>query len=311
MGRHGFDSLYVDTTLGREGVPGGRFGKWALNSLGYRGAEPVEGRQKILVFGASESFGMYESPGMEYPAQLQRLLDQVAPGVYSVVNAAAPGMRIGNLDLLQLALQRARPSHVVLYPSPVGYTGVGEPYCSRPPRGPSVRTGEPGGDLLRLPGRLWVLARGHLPEALQDALRVWSIERQLAGRAPRDEAAPESVRAFAADVECARDAVLRAGAVPILMSHATYFGGEFKYEARAEMNAWRRFYPDLSGKGLLDLEAKGNIEVARVGGLPETRYVDLASVMDPGPRNFADFVHFNDEGASVVAGLLAQTILGR
>jgi hypothetical protein len=55
LGTHGIDSLFESAGSGRVGVPDRRFGKWALNSLGYRGDEPVAGRDVVLVFGARSS----------------------------------------------------------------------------------------------------------------------------------------------------------------------------------------------------------------------------------------------------------------
>ena len=56
------DTIFQPSEFGRTGRPGARFTKWDLNSLGYRGPEPVPGRTNILTFGASETFGLYETP---------------------------------------------------------------------------------------------------------------------------------------------------------------------------------------------------------------------------------------------------------
>src|SRR5262245_16320664 len=66
--------LTVQDEHGLHGRPLGRFKKWALNEAGFRGPEitetPAPGVTRIALLGASETFGLYESPGKEYPSQL-------------------------------------------------------------------------------------------------------------------------------------------------------------------------------------------------------------------------------------------------
>ena len=74
---HNIDSVFHDSPEGRQGRPGARFAKWSMNSLGYRSPEPrPDSSVRILTFGASETFGLYESAGNEYPRQLERELQR-------------------------------------------------------------------------------------------------------------------------------------------------------------------------------------------------------------------------------------------
>ena len=86
--------LFVDTPSGRRGRPNGRYLNWVLNDYGFRtGAmsrEPPPGRQRLVVLGSSESFGIYESPGHEFPAILA---DRLRPD-YEVINAALVGLTV-------------------------------------------------------------------------------------------------------------------------------------------------------------------------------------------------------------------------
>lgn len=307
LGAHGIDSLFESAGSGRVGVPDRRFGKWALNSLGYRGDEPVAGRDVVLVFGASESFGLYESPGREYPAQLQSLLDARRPGTYSVVNAAVPGMRVGHVDLLERAIARVKPRYVVIYAGPASYIGVERGYCTLSSRPQAPRP--PAGPVLRLQGKLQTLVKAHVPESVQTWVREVELGRHPAARDPIDAVPASTIRAFGDDVECARQAALRAGATPVVLTHATYFGDALREQDRPQMVAWRKFYPSLSGSGLLDLERRANLELRRIGARPGSVFVDVASRVPPGREHFADFVHFTDAGALIVAQALAASIL--
>src|SRR6266545_832103 len=75
-------------------VPGARFEKWRVNQLGFRGAEvsaeKSPGTRRVVCLGQSESFGLYEPDGAEWPARLGTLL---APrGGLEVVNASVVGL---------------------------------------------------------------------------------------------------------------------------------------------------------------------------------------------------------------------------
>src|SRR5712664_1625363 len=57
--------LVLHDKLGIRGRPNGRYGRWQLNSAGFRGPEiarqPIAGCHRVIVLGASDSFGLYES----------------------------------------------------------------------------------------------------------------------------------------------------------------------------------------------------------------------------------------------------------
>jgi hypothetical protein len=300
------NALFRPSEVGREGVPHARFGKWRMNRLGFRGDEPMEGRVGVLAFGASETFGLYESPGHEYPRLLQGELDARVPGTYGVHNVALPGMRIGRIAYLERALDRTGPRYAVIYPTPAGYIGAERPYCREPVFPARATLGL--ADHLRLTGRMGALFDRAMPEVAVDAMRrvdLWLLTRGIAV-APRVPGA--TVEAFAVDLECALDAIVARGAVPVLVTHATRFGDVLRPEERPTMTAWRRFYPDLAEEGFLDLERRANAvvrEAARRRGAP---LFDAAAEIAPGRGNFADFAHFTDQGASAVARGIARTI---
>src|SRR5688572_1791295 len=67
--------LMVRDRVGAHGRPNARYMKWAMNSLGMRGPEvPIAkapGTIRVATVGASETFGLYESPDREFPRQLE------------------------------------------------------------------------------------------------------------------------------------------------------------------------------------------------------------------------------------------------
>jgi lysophospholipase L1-like esterase len=291
----------------REGVPHKRFGKWVMNGLGYRGPELVAGRANIITFGASETFGLYERAGNEYPRQLENALNASGADGYNVVNIAIPGMRIGRISYLQAALDKTHARYVVVYPSPANYIGASKPYCGQKPRPSPPEHGLD--DKLRIAGKVFQLTKTVLPDRVMTPLRqigLWNATRAL----PEvfETAHEPALHAFVEDLRCVVNASAKSGARTILVTHANYFVDRVTDASRGQMIAWRRFYPDLSEAGMLDLEKRSNEAVRKLGAELGVPVVDAAAHIPGGAKYFADFVHFSDEGSALMAKLLAQEI---
>lgn len=308
LGNHDIDTVFVSAPGVKAGKPGARFGKWEMNSLGFRGPEPLVGRKNILVYGASESFGIYESPEQEYPRQLARLLDAAQPGAYNVLNAAVPGLRVGRMGYLDRILRLAPPSHLIVYPTPAAYIGVDKPFCAEPAVWPNhLRT--PDAPRSRLQGKVETLAKQVMPAPLMTALKEFGIGRATRNLVVIDQLPDAALLAFETDLRCVVDRARKAGATPVLMTHGNHFGTAITEQNRPMLVAWRRFYPELTESGFLDMEARANQVIRLVAQTEGARLVDIAQAVPPGPQHYADFVHFTDEGARLVADQLSRAIV--
>lgn len=304
------NTLFRPSPHGREGVPGARFGKWQMNSLGYRGPEPAPGSDKVLTFGASETFGLYESAGKEYPRVLEERLNAAAPAVpFNVVNSALPGLRIGRMGYLEHALESTRASHVVVYPSPANYIGTTQPFCRQQSR--PVQSETSVADRVRLAGKVDQLVKTHIPRAALSPARRLAIWRATRHEPPIPRVPEATLSAFREDLRCVVRVARERNAVPVLVTHATYFGDTLKPEDDAMMLTWRRFYPTLLPEGFLDLEKRANEVVRSVAAEAGVPLVDAAASIPGGAANFADFVHFTDQGAGLMAELIAERIAGK
>ena len=298
------ERIYSYDELGKRGRPHASYLKWRLNSLGFHGPELEPDRLSIVVLGASESFGLYEEEDGEYPRQLERELnDDLGDRAVQVVNAAYPGLSVGaSLIRLPEVLEQVRPRIAVIYPTLASYIS--------PPREWRLSPRPPTGLLshIRLAGRLRELVKELLPERLVNVWRRRAIEKALGGKPPLARIRPESVTRFRCDVERMLEILARHEVVPVLVTHATRFGQAVAPEERWLLVAWRRFYPELDEEGFLDMERRLNDvlrQLAKERGLP---LVDAARRMPSGPRYFAEFVHFTDEGAERMAELISAEL---
>ena len=126
FGNYSRRSLTLMDSKGFRNRPNSQFQKWVINGHGFRGKDvnikKNEGVVRIIIIGASETFGLYEDSGKEYPAQIQSYLDNYKKNKYEVINAAVPGISPPRLKhLYENLIQELKPDIVVYYPSPTLY----------------------------------------------------------------------------------------------------------------------------------------------------------------------------------------------
>ncbi|HEX5632294.1 MAG TPA: hypothetical protein VFX50_03665 [Gemmatimonadales bacterium] len=314
--------LIVRDRTGMHGRPGARYRKFVLNNHGFRGPDiteaPAPGVARVLVVGASETFGLGESPGKEYPRQLEdslaariALLRQLGVQRIEVVNAAMLGMSLPTLvEDVRHRLGKFGPAIMVAYPTPVQYLMDQRPVAARPDS-TVVEVPEPSPWRLRSVPRLYEQTKQLLPARLARALRARDIDRTVSARPPGwvfDTIPEERVAAYEEDLRAFVGAARAIGAEPILMAHANVFSDA---EPRDEglLTAWRRFYPRASEAVLVDFDRRVRGVTCRVAADSGVSFVNLDAHLDaPRKRYFADYSHFSDAGAGLVAGLLAGAV---
>src|SRR4029453_12341850 len=166
-GPYSSEMLRTTDEIGTRNRPGARFEKWVINSAGLRGpelrVEKAPGRMRVGVAGASEVFGLDESPDKDVTAQLRQLLSASAPGRFEVVNLASAGITPPRMrELFERWVGRFGFDVVVVYPTPAFYLDD-----DPPPRTLAAHAGHgasaPEAISLRLPDKLWRALRELLP----------------------------------------------------------------------------------------------------------------------------------------------------
>jgi hypothetical protein len=299
-------SLYENDQFGKRGRPFAQYRKWQLNELGYRGPRIDKDRIPIVIFGASETFGLYESEGKEYPRQLERELNTcTGKPIYQVINVAYPGQTLSTATRrVPEIVARIHPMMALIYASPTFYIDFPLRRSSALP----VQAEKLPAFEFRIGERLQNVAKSLLPEYVQTGIRSWQIQRSIGSKSPMERLPQEALNYLAEDLT-EMVITLRAYCVePALVTHATIFGAVSRSPNRAMLVAWRKFYPTLQEDGFLDLEMRANRTIREVAVQQQVALVDIAGELPGDRKYFADFVHFTDAGAALMAKDLAAGV---
>jgi hypothetical protein len=305
--------LVVRDEFGPHGRPHGRYRKWRLNEYGFRGPEippePVSGRTRLLVLGASEMFGLFESEGREYAAQLAKVLEARGCGAFEVVNGAMAGITVTSMKpYWERWASRAHPHVVLLYPSPMLYLNprAGKP---RTPAGPQPADRRSLLDRSRFYGRARDTVRRFEP--VRRARVEYLIWTQTHGKGddwlfppvPEDRLA-----LYAGELEDLIVAIRARGAEPVLLTHAVRATNPPRPDDAQDLRDMRVFFPQAAGDTLVAFEEAGARVVRELGSKHGVRVIDVAAAANGHREWFADLVHFSDEGAAALARQTAEAL---
>lgn len=305
-----YTDLVMHDSLGTRGRPLARYQKWSLNGAGFRGPEitkvPIPGCVRVAVMGASETFGYYESEEKEYPAQLADSLER--SGCYQIVNAGIAGMSLpAQIQFWNRWIAQFHPDIAVIYMPPAFYLSDDPPAFAPPTQG------GPNPIVTRITPRLLDRLRDRIeyPAFIQRRRIARSIERAIAGKPDtwffRDLPA-DRLALFRYHLDSLVSNICARGAVPVLVTHAMRFGDPPKNEDEDLLRSWRKFTPRATEDVLLAFEraaASSTRDLARQRGIP---LADVAGTMTGHTEWFADFTHFDDKGAGVIAGSIARAV---
>jgi lysophospholipase L1-like esterase len=306
---YNLDTLYTYDQYGRRGKPYAHYLKWQLNEDGYRGPALRSNTYRIVCLGSSETFGLYEQNGDEWPRVLERELNQQSGGDrFEVVNAAYPGMSVPSiLRRAPYTEQTLHPQLAVIYPSFTSYIEDDNSAPALTPAPPESRHHIE----LRITSIIQTGLKSHLPEQLQTWMREAEIERAEKNHPPMSSVPQPLVDKFQSDLDQLVHALQQGNTKVILVTHATRFSNPLTAEDRNYLIMWRRFYPQLTEGALIDMERRMNQALRDVGTREDVPVVDAEKQIPPGGQNFQEFSHFTDHGASELATLVEKEVLKR
>jgi hypothetical protein len=323
----GESDLMMRDRDGMHGRPNAQYRKWVMNDLGLRGpdvpAVKAPGTVRVAMLGASEMFGLYESPDHELPRQLADTLaarlaagacGAHAPTRFEVLNAALPGMSLPTVDQdVRMRLARLGLDIAVYYPSPVQYLDDRAPFPA-PPDSSDRSHDLPIRGVLhpRIADAMRDEIKKHIPKFILTWLRRRSTEAMTQAHPPgwRFTAVPPARLArYDADLRHLVGTIDRTGATPVLATHANVFMVS-RRDDRHLLPAWERFYPRATGPTIIAFDSVARFTTMRVAADSGLVLADVAAELPATPGDhFADFVHFTDAGAATVAAELAPAVL--
>ena len=320
------EDLVVRDADGMHARPNAQFQKWKINSLGMRGPEraavPAPGTVRVITSGASETFGLRESAGKEYPRQLEdSLAAWTRRGVcgsspsteFEVLNSAFAGMSLPTVEQdVRLRLHRLRPAIIVVYPSSVQYLEDKVPHPAKPDSGAARPLALSRAFQPRILARLREQVKQLLPATVKRFLRAREVRSELQTRPPgwRFDTLPSARLAlFEEDLRHLIGTIRGIGAEPLLVTHANMFMGRKTFD-REMLGAWEKFYPRATGSVIVAFDSAARNVTMQVGADSGVVTVDAAKRLAAAPASdFGDFVHFTDSGASVMAEQVGRGVL--
>jgi hypothetical protein len=319
--------LVVRDADGMHGRPNARFQKWIMNGLGLRGPSasptPAPGSVRVITVGASETFGLRESPAREYPRQLEdslnargRRLGCAGPSAprFEVLNAGFAGMALPTIDQdIRLRLHRYQPAIIVVYPTPAQYLDDEMPFAAMPDS-----TGRGAAQPLlkplypRVAGRIRDQIKQTLPEVVKTRMRQYQTRAMLSSH-PSDwrwaSLPTDRLARYERDLRRLIGTIRAEGATPVLATHGNMFMNRTKVDSFA-LISWEKFYPRATGGTIVAFDSAARELTLRVGADSSVRTVDAAARLSAAPLDvFGDFVHFTDMGASLMADAVRPGVL--
>lgn len=321
--------LMVRDRLGAHGRPNSQFRKWSIDSLGFRGVDvPVAkgaGTVRVALTGASETFGLYESPHREYAQALEDSLNaRLAAGAcdtavvrrFEVLNDALPGMSLPTVEQdIRLRLGRFAPDVIVHYPTPAQFLEDRAPFAT--PRDTTVGSHDIHGSLARaLYPRALDILRDELKKTAPEPLLTWLRKRSAQAEQHQHSAGwrftsipEERMAEYDSDLRSLIGDIHSLGAEPVLATHATAFERP-RSDSAALLQAWERFYPRATGATIIKFDYGARATTIRAASDSAVIVADVAGMFaHTDGANFADFVHFTDSGSALVAQVLAPAVL--
>jgi lysophospholipase L1-like esterase len=320
FGKYNYRLLVEDDKEGiRHNIPNARYEKWKINSLGFRGEcielEKREGQIRIICLGASETFGLFEDEGKEWPSQLAKLLKNNFPNV-EIINASVVGLKPQKTeDYVRKYVLRVKPDVVIVYQGFFGYaagvnTDDGEKNVrSGAKENVAKRILEEIRSNLRVLPKIKEVVKKSLPKWLLDKIKMWRLEKQvgeiekihLRDKKPIDRVPEGNILKFEEDLIDLITYFKENNIIPIISTYPTLVTELNKSNYKQISLDHRRFFIELSEDGLVDASIKFNKAIERVAKDQNLLFIDNNKLIEKTDDYFGDYVHYTNKGAEIIA----------
>ncbi|MDB4912942.1 MAG: hypothetical protein JWM95_586 [Gemmatimonadetes bacterium] len=297
--------------FGIRGRPNGHYQQWRLNRFGFRGPEmavaAAPGCRRVMILGASESFGLYESENREYPAQLRDSLQR--SGCYEVLNAAIAGAGLRSIiRLWEYYAAQFHPDVVVIYPTPAFYLSEVAPGWTPLPGHAPPDT--------KLPPRPRLIEHFHNVWSTPDIIQSHRVARWIAADTAGKPSSwffpdppTDRVDVFISDLDSLVKAIRASGSQPVLVTHAMRFAIPPDPRDSLLLLSWDHFTPRARPLTLLTFDVAAASRMRKYASAHHVPLGDAQQALNGRRSLFGDFIHFNDTGSAIMAGLITHVVL--
>lgn len=308
--------LTEDSSGIRHNVPGVRYGKWKINSLGFRGKEidleKREGQIRIICLGGSETFGVFEGEGKEWPSQLGGMLGDQFPMV-EVVNVSVAGLTLKwKRAYIEKYVLPLKPDIIIatqgtLLPITDLMRGAGSKRLrGKVKRKNVLRKFATENRVILILGE--TIKRG-LPEGLLTYFRLRTLRskvkkkerKHLINKQPLDKLPENIVLEFEEDLRLFVQYLKEKQIIPILLTYPTLFTNMNKDFYRHLLLSIRRLCVELSDDGIIDASEKLNDVVRKLAKNQDVALIDNDQFMPKTQEYFIDYSHYTEKGAEFIA----------
>lgn len=310
----------------RYNVPNARFEKWQNNSFGFRGQdfdiEKPRGVTRIFCMGASETYGLFESPDKEWPAQLS---DQLKPySSLQVINAATVGLRRDYiLKYLDKYVYKFDPDIIIFLISPSFIDRQNKSNPIKKNNNLSSREANISPFTLssmisniRIIPKIWQMIKKFIPKSLLEKYQHWDRSKKidflekkyLNGENPLDSIPFEYQKKYKADIDNIISTVNSKGIKVILCTYPYLMTKDNIDIHQLIFMEGRRFNIKLSYAGMIDASKVANDIVKKIADERNTGFIDCNKAIPKNLVCFGDNVHLTNEGSKILANMLANYI---
>jgi hypothetical protein len=307
-------------------IPNSRYEKWKNNSYGFRGPDfPINkphGTFRIVCLGTSETYGMFESPDNEWPAQLQKIK---VGSKYQVINASVVGLSLAQIDsYIFKYVKPLKPDMIILVINPISYVTTklrssNYNYTVKSSKGGEAIHSYNFIDYFRIFPKTKELIKQSLTYNFPFFMKSYLLENtkyqinqaetiRLKGVKPINSVPEFIIKSYKYDLNKLIININKYNADVVITSYPSLMDRDNLEKYPDIFLDNRKFAVELSLFGMVDVFDKLNKINQAVASMHRIDYVDLASVLPKSTKYFADNVHYTDDGAKVVAECISKAV---
>lgn len=333
VGKYSSDRLRTVDDIGLPvNVPNSRFEKWENNKFGFRGPEITlekpRGVIRCVCMGTSETYGLYEGPGREWPSRLNEILGP--EGNYQVINSAIVGLRMDNYkEYLDTYVLKLKPDIVIILVNPYMYFAGMARNADRANTRQGQKTAVNSRSTVKEPffvsrsyAKMLLLTKKTVKESLPvNWLKAYQVKIglqqvkqaqliRLKDKKPLDIVPQSYSDSFRNELKKLIIFIQDHGAKVVLSTYPALIDSNNVNNFYEIILDTQRFCAEFSIEGLINASSSANLAIMQTARESGIDVVDNYNVVPKTLEYFSDNVHYTDKGADAVAKNIARYITG-